>query len=190
MLPPFLVAPLETPYPSSLPLPLWGWSPTYPLLPPSPGIPLHWGIEASQDQGSLLPLMSDKVILCYICDWSQGSLHVYFLVGGLVPGGPGGSGWLILLFFPLSFLNFKLKRAREVTEQLRTLADLPEGPGFNSQHPHINSQLSMTPVPGDLMPSSGLCRHCMHVVYRHTCWQICIQHKIKTKVKICFKLIF
>ena len=41
---------------------------TYPL----PGIPLHWGIEPSQAQWSLLPLMSDKVILCYICSWSLG----------------------------------------------------------------------------------------------------------------------
>jgi hypothetical protein len=43
-------------------------------------------------------LMPDKGILCYICRWSHGSLHVYFLVDGLVPGRSGGSGWLILLF--------------------------------------------------------------------------------------------
>ena len=71
---------------------------THPLLPLSPGIPLHWGIEHSQDQGPLLPLMNDKVILCYICSWSHGSLHVYSLVGGLVPGSSGGIGWFILLF--------------------------------------------------------------------------------------------
>jgi hypothetical protein len=53
--------------------------PTYPLPPPCPGIPLHWGIEPSQDQGPLLLLMPDKAIFCYICSWSQGSLHVYFL---------------------------------------------------------------------------------------------------------------
>jgi len=29
--------------------------------------------------------MSDKVILCYICSWSHGSLHVYSLLGSLVP---------------------------------------------------------------------------------------------------------
>jgi hypothetical protein len=56
------------------------------LLPlPGPGIPLHWGIEPSQDQGLLLLSMSDKAILCYKCSWSHGSLHVYSLVGGLVP---------------------------------------------------------------------------------------------------------
>ena len=34
--------------------------------------------------------MSHKAILCYICSWSHGSLHVYSLVGGLVPGSSGG----------------------------------------------------------------------------------------------------
>jgi hypothetical protein len=58
---------------------------TYPLLPSSSGIPLHWGIEPSQDQGPLLPLMPNKAILCYICSWSHGTLHVYSFVGGFVP---------------------------------------------------------------------------------------------------------
>ena len=45
-------------FPSKNPLPP-------PLLPnaptpiPGPGIPLHWGIEPSQDQGPLLPLMTN-----------------------------------------------------------------------------------------------------------------------------------
>ena len=52
-------------------------------------IPLHWGIKSPQDQGPPLPLMSDKAVLCYICSWSHGSLHVYSLVGGLVPGCSG-----------------------------------------------------------------------------------------------------
>jgi hypothetical protein len=98
---PFPVSPLQTPCPIS-PFPCFyegARPPTYPLPPHRPGIPLHWGIEPSQDQGPLFPLMPDKVILCYICSWSIGSLHVYFLVGGLVPGSSGWSGWLILLFF-------------------------------------------------------------------------------------------
>jgi hypothetical protein len=63
---------------------------------PGPGIPLHGGIEPSQDQGSLLPLMTDKAILCYICSWSHGSLYVYSLVDGLVPGSSEGTDWFLL----------------------------------------------------------------------------------------------
>jgi hypothetical protein len=53
------------------------YSPTQPLCPPGPGIALHWGIEPLQDQGPLLPLMTDKAILC----WSHKSHHVYVLFG-------------------------------------------------------------------------------------------------------------
>jgi hypothetical protein len=67
----FLVSTPKTPYP----LP---HSPTLPLPLPGPAIPLHWSIEPSQDQGPLLPLMTDKAILCYICGWSHRSLHVDF----------------------------------------------------------------------------------------------------------------
>jgi hypothetical protein len=55
--------------------------PTHPLQPPRPGIPLHWGTKPSQDQGPLIPLMSNKTILCYICSWSHGFLHVYLIFG-------------------------------------------------------------------------------------------------------------
>jgi hypothetical protein len=43
-------------------------------------------------------LMIEQAILCYICWWSHGSLHVCSLVGGLVPGNSGSTGWFILLF--------------------------------------------------------------------------------------------
>jgi hypothetical protein len=71
-------------------------------------IPLCWGIKLPQDQGPPIPLMPNKAILCYICIWSNGSLHVYPLVGGLVIGNSGGSGWLILMFFlwGCKFLQF------------------------------------------------------------------------------------
>jgi hypothetical protein len=42
------------------------------------------------------------------------------------------------------------------------------GPGFNSQQPHSNSHLSVTPVPGNLTPSQ-----------RHTCRRNTNAHKIK-----------
>jgi hypothetical protein len=95
MLSPFLVSHLKPPL-SHLPTPTPARSPTHPLLLPCPGIPLHWSIEPSQDQGPLLPLMSGKAILCHICSWSFESLLVYSLVGGLVPGSSGGTGWFIL----------------------------------------------------------------------------------------------
>ena len=77
--------------------------PTYPLPMHHPSIPLCWGIKPSPDQGPPLSLMPTKSIIYYICSWSYGSLHVYSLIGGLVPGSSGRRkgmfGWLILLFF-------------------------------------------------------------------------------------------
>jgi hypothetical protein len=64
---------------------------TQPLPPHLPGILLHWGIKLSQDKEPLL-LMPDNPILCYICNWSHGSLHVYSLVGSLDSGSSGESG--------------------------------------------------------------------------------------------------
>ena len=89
MLSSFQVSPPKNPCPIPLP-------PAHLLPLPCTGFPLYWVIEPSQDQGPLLPLMANKAILCYICSWSHGSLHVYFLVGGLVPGSSRGTGWFIL----------------------------------------------------------------------------------------------
>ena len=85
---------LGTPYPSHIPLPLWG---CYVIHPSTPGIPLLQGNEHPQAQGPLLPLMSNKAIFCHICTQSHGSLHVYSLVGGPVPGSSWESGQLTLL---------------------------------------------------------------------------------------------
>ena len=57
--------------------------PTHPLLLPGPGIPLYWAIESTQDQGPLLPLMTNQVLLSYICSQSHGP---FFFIGGLVLG--------------------------------------------------------------------------------------------------------
>jgi len=72
---------------------------THSLQPQHPGIPLHWGNKPSQEQAILFLLIADSAILCYICSWSHGSLHVYSLVSNLDPGSSGVSGGLILLFF-------------------------------------------------------------------------------------------
>jgi hypothetical protein len=58
--------------------------------------------------------------------------------------------------------------AGEMALWLRALAALPEDPGFNSEHPHGSSQLSVTPVPGDRTPS-----------HRHICRQNTNAQKIK-----------
>ena len=51
------------------------------------------------------PIDAEKAILCYICSWSHGPLHMYSLVGGLVLESSVvvvvGAGWLILLFFSM-----------------------------------------------------------------------------------------
>jgi hypothetical protein len=89
--------------PKSYFLSLWLYEgappPTYPLPPSHTGIPLHWGIEPSQAQGLLLPLMVNKVILCHICSRSPRSLHVYSLVGGPVPRRSGRGDYFILSSF-------------------------------------------------------------------------------------------
>jgi hypothetical protein len=87
MLSPFPVSPPEPHYP--MPPPLASMKVLLhpnPLPPHEPGIPLHWEIKPSEDQGSFLPLMLENTILCYICSWSHESLHMYSLVGGLVSG--------------------------------------------------------------------------------------------------------
>ena len=75
MLASFLVSPPESPYPI-LPSPASMRVNTHPLPTPHHDIPLPWDIKPSQDQGLLLLLMFYKVIHCYICDWSNGNLHV------------------------------------------------------------------------------------------------------------------
>jgi hypothetical protein len=50
------------------------------------------------DQGPLLPLLSGKAILCYICIWSHGSLQAHSLVGGLDSGRTWWSGQPMLFF--------------------------------------------------------------------------------------------
>jgi hypothetical protein len=108
MLSPFLVSPPKIPYP--LPLPL---VPNPPTPIPRPGIPLYWGKEPSKDLGPLLPLMTNKAILFYICSWSHESHHVYSLIGGLVPRSSEGTDLFILMFLlwgfrPLQLLGYIL----------------------------------------------------------------------------------
>ena len=83
-----------------------------PLLTPYPNfltcIPLFWSIEPLQDQWSLLALMSEIFIFCFICSGSQGSLHVYTLVGGLVPGNSGGYWWAHIIVPPAGLQTYSV----------------------------------------------------------------------------------
>lgn len=72
-----------------------------PLQLQRPDITLHWGNKPSQDQGLFLPLMLDYAILCHICGCSHGSLHVYSLVGGLVPASSGGVWMVDIVILPM-----------------------------------------------------------------------------------------
>lgn len=59
---------------------------------------------------------------------------------------------------------------------LHSMGYSSRGPGFNSQHPHHDSQLSAILVSGNLMPSSDLHRHSMYV-HRQTRRQNTHAHK-------------
>jgi hypothetical protein len=65
----------KSPIPSPSPCFYEGVPPPPPTPPPHHGIPIRWGIEPSQDQESLLLLMPDKAILCYIYSWGHGLLQ-------------------------------------------------------------------------------------------------------------------
>ena len=88
---PFQVSPLKIPYTITLPPCLYKGA-----LPPShslpsflPGIYLHWGIKHTQAQGPLLPVMSNKAILCHICGQSHGSLFGWWSRPCELGGGGG-----------------------------------------------------------------------------------------------------
>lgn len=77
--------------------------------------------------------------------------------------------------FPLCvfehFLQFKNNKVSGLERKLRHLEAgcSCKEPGFNSQYPSDCSHSSVTPGPGDSVPSPGLMEHCSHTVHRHTC---------------------
>jgi hypothetical protein len=58
-------------------------------------------------------------------------------------------------------VNSRLSEKPWVKSKAGEMEPLPlfQRPMFYSQHLHGSSQLSVTPIPGDLMPSIGLCGH-------------------------------
>jgi hypothetical protein len=64
-----------------------------------------------------------------------------------------GGGMLVLI----QHLKNICPRARGMAQRLRAPSTLAEDiPGLNSQHPYDGSQPSVSQVPGNLMPPSGL----------------------------------
>jgi hypothetical protein len=97
---------------------------THTLMPPNPGIPLYLGTKPSQVQRPLLTLMSDKAIPWYICHWSYGSLHVYSLVGGLVPGSSEDL-WLVdIIVLPMGLQTPSVPSVIFLIPQLGTLCSV------------------------------------------------------------------
>jgi hypothetical protein len=92
MLSAFPVSPPQAPILSSLPLPLWECSPTHPLLPQQPSIPLSRVIKPPQDQGAPLSVMPDKYTSATYPAGAMGTLNVLF-------------GWW---FSPWEFWGFRL----------------------------------------------------------------------------------
>ena len=64
---------------------------------PGPGILLYRGVEPSQDQGLLLPLMTDQAIFCYKYRQSHKFHHVFSLNGDIVPRSSKGNCQFILI---------------------------------------------------------------------------------------------
>jgi hypothetical protein len=85
--------------------------PTQQLSPHCPSIPLHWGIKPSQDQCFSSHWCPTRPSSATYAAGAMGLSNVYSLVGGLVSGSSGGTGWFILFFFlwgckPLQILQF------------------------------------------------------------------------------------
>jgi hypothetical protein len=110
MLSSFQVSPLEVPYlipppPASIRVVLPSQPITY-IFPPwhSPTL----GHRTPSGSRVSPPTMPTKALLCHICGWSHGSLHVFSLVGDLVPGSsrvwPVVFGWPFL--HPAFILSF------------------------------------------------------------------------------------
>jgi hypothetical protein len=105
MFPPSQVSPLEVPYPIS-PFPcFYEGAPPHSRL-PSLTFPYNWASNTLRPKAwnTLLPLMSNKAILCYICGQGHEFLYVYSLVvqsPGALWGGVGWDGvWTIDIVAP------------------------------------------------------------------------------------------
>lgn len=60
-------------------------------------------------------------------------------------------------------------RGRKGGSAVKSIVCSSRQPKFNSQPPAGGSHPYITPVLGDLAPTSGLHGHCTHMVHEHTC---------------------
>jgi hypothetical protein len=112
-------------------------TPINPFLLPSPGIPLNWGINPRKDDGPLLPLIPDKSIFCYICSWNLGPLHVYSLVGVLVPGSSARGGGLVCWYCHSSYGVANLLSSFSPFSN-SSIGDPEHSPMDACEHPHLH----------------------------------------------------
>ena len=82
------------------------------------------GIKPSQDQEPLAPQMPNKAVLRYTCRWKNGSLHVYSLVGGLVPGISGGVCLVDIVVLPMGLQTPSALSVLSLTPPLGTLCSV------------------------------------------------------------------
>jgi hypothetical protein len=121
MLSPFLVSSLQETRSPILPSSCF-YEGAHPPTPSS--LPWHssaLGYQAFTGPRPLLPLIPNRAILCYICGWSQGSLHVYTLVGSLVPESSGGVWVVDIVVLPMGLQTHSAPPVLSLTPPLGTL---------------------------------------------------------------------
>lgn len=78
---------------------------------------------------------------------------------------------VLLLLFPLEIYRNRgsvksiVLGGRDMAQLLKSTGCSSREPRFDSLHPHRGSQLSVTLVPGNLIPSSELCGHQAGMLY-------------------------
>jgi hypothetical protein len=79
-----------------------------------------------------------------------------------------GTGWICSSKHGLKGVAGESGEGCRGDSTVKSTGSSSRGSGFDSPHPHGVSQISVTPVPGNMMSFSGLHGHCMHVVHRDT----------------------
>jgi len=103
---------------------LWGCSFTHTPTPcslPALAFPYNGTSSLHRIKGLSSHWYPTRPILSYICCWRHGSLHMYSLDGGLVPGSSRGSGWLPHIVLPMGLQTPSAPSVLSLTPPLGTL---------------------------------------------------------------------